>query len=313
MTKKNIPLENQKLNLTKFLLIFPKIYIMRKILSIYILSLITIFSCNNTTDTNEEFNLFAEKFQDIQVLRYQIPGFDELNLNQKKLVYYLTEAGLAGGDIMYDQNYRHNLSIRRALEKIYTNYDGDKRADEWNNFEVYLKRIWFANGIHHHYSNDKFDPNFSKEYLEYLLSETGTQLNKNAFEVIFNENDSKKVNRDKNKGIIIGSSVNFYDPDITEEEVESFYNKIKVPNPNKPISLGLNSKLIREDGVLKEKVWKKGGMYSESIEKIIENLEIAKKYAENKKQADALGLLIKYYETGDLKIWDDYNVFMKFL
>ena len=118
MTNKNILLENQKLNLTKFLLIFPKIYIMRKLLSIYILSLITIFSCNNTTDTNEEFNFFAEKFQDIQVLRYQIPGFDELNLNQKKLVYYLTEAGLAGRDIMYDQNYRHNLSIRRALEKI---------------------------------------------------------------------------------------------------------------------------------------------------------------------------------------------------
>ena len=119
---------------------------------------------------------------------------------------------------------------------------------------------------------------------------------------------SKNVNRDKIKGIIIGSSVNFYDPDITEEEVENFYNNIKVPDPKKPISLGLNSKLVREDGVLKEKVWKKGGMYSESIEKIIENLEIAKKYAENKKQADALGLLIKYYETGDLKIWDDYNV-----
>ena len=308
MTNKNILLENQKLNLTKFLLIFPKIYIMRKLLSIYILSLITIFSCNNTTDTNEEFNFFAEKFQDIQVLRYQIPGFDELNLNQKKLVYYLTEAGLAGRDIMYDQNYRHNLSIRRALEKIYTNYDGDKRADEWNNFEVYLKRIWFANGIHHHYSNDKFDPNFSKEYLEYLLSETGTQLNKDAFEVIFNENDSKKVNRDQSKGLVIGSAVNFYGDDVTEKDVDDFYSTKKSPDPNKPLSFGLNSKLVRENGELIEKTYKIDGMYSSSIEKIIFWIEKAKEVAENEKQKKAFDLLIEYYKTGDLKTWDDYNI-----
>ena len=308
MTNKNILLENQKLNLTKFLLIFPKIYIIRKILSIYILSLITIFSCNNTTDTNEEFNFFAEKFQDIQVLRYQIPGFDELNLNQKKLVYYLTEAGLAGRDIMYDQNYRHNLSIRRALEKIYSNYDGDKRADEWNNFEVYLKRIWFANGIHHHYSNDKFDPNFSKEYLEYLLSETGTQLNKDAFEVIFNENDSKKVNRDQSKGLVIGSAVNFYGDDVTEKDVDDFYSNKKSPDPNKPLSFGLNSKLVREGGELIEKTYKIDGMYSSSIEKIIFWIEKAKEVAENEKQRKAFDLLIEYYKTGDLKTWDDYNI-----
>ena len=209
---------------------------------------------------------------------------------------------------MYDQNYRHNLKIRRALENIYLNYNGNKNDNQWKSFEIYLKRIWFSNGIHHHYSNDKFDPDFSQEYLKNLMNETNTELNNQVFDLIFNDVDSKKVNRDKSKGIIIGSSVNFYDPDITEEEVENFYNNIKVPDPKKPISLGLNSKLVREDGVLKEKVWKKGGMYSESIEKIIENLEIAKKYAENKKQADALGLLMKYYETGDLKIWDDYNV-----
>ena len=308
MTNKNILLENQKLNLTKFLLIFRKIYIMRKLLSIYILSLITIFSCNNSTDTNEEFNFFAEKFQDIQVLRYQIPGFDELNLNQKKLVYYLTEAGLAGRDIMYDQNYRHNLSIRRALEKIYTNYDGDKRADEWNNFEVYLKRIWFANGIHHHYSNDKFDPNFSKEYLEYLLSETGTKLNKDAFEVIFNENDSKKVNRDQSKGLVIGSAVNFYGDDVTEKDVDDFYSNKKSPDPNKPLSFGLNSKLVRENGELIEKTYKIDGMYSSSIEKIIFWIEKAKEVSENEKQKKAFDLLIEYYKTGDLKTWDDYNI-----
>ena len=220
----------------------------------------------------------------------------------------MTEAGLYGRDIMYDQNYRHNLKIRRALENIYLNYNGNKNDNQWKSFEIYLKRIWFSNGIHHHYSNDKFDPDFSEEYLKNLMNETNTELNNQVFDLIFNDVDSKKVNRDKSKGIIIGSSVNFYDPDITEEDVDNFYNNIKVPDPNKPISLGLNSKLVKEDGVLKEKVWKKGGMYSESIEKIIDNLEIAKKYAENKKQADALGLLIKYYETGDLKIWDDYNV-----
>ena len=267
-----------------------------------------IFSCNINQEEKSEFSHFSEQFSDLKVLRYQIPGFDKLTLNQKKFVYYLTEAGLYGRDIMYDQNYRHNLKIRRTLENIYLNYNGNKNDNQWKSFEIYLKRIWFSNGIHHHYSNDKFDPDFSQEYLKNLMNETNTELNNQVFDLIFNDVDSKKVNRDKSKGIIIGSSVNFYDPDITEEEVENFYNNIKVPDPKKPISLGLNSKLVREDGVLKEKVWKKGGMYSESIEKIIENLEIAKKYAENKKQADALGLLIKYYETGDLKIWDDYNV-----
>jgi len=267
-----------------------------------------IFSCNINQEEKSEFSHFSEQFSDLKVLRYQIPGFDKLTLNQKKFVYYLTEAGLYGRDIMYDQNYRHNLKIRRTLENIYLNYNGNKNDNQWKSFEIYLKRIWFSNGIHHHYSNDKFDPDFSQEYLKNLMNETNTELNNQLFDLIFNDVDSKKVNRDKSKGIIIGSSVNFYDPDITEEEVENFYNNIKVPDPKKPISIGLNSKLVREDGVLKEKVWKKGGMYSESIEKIIENLEIAKKYAENKKQADALGLLIKYYETGDLKIWDDYNV-----
>ena len=277
--------------------------------TLFLLVIISIiFSCNINQEEKSEFSHFSEQFSDLKVLRYQIPGFDKLTLNQKKFVYYLTEAGLYGRDIMYDQNYRHNLKIRRALENIYLNYNGNKNDNQWKSFEIYLKRIWFSNGIHHHYSNDKFDPDFSQEYLKNLMNETNTELNNQVFDLIFNDVDSKKVNRDKSKGIIIGSSVNFYDPDITEEEVENFYNNIKVPDPKKPISLGLNSKLVREDGVLKEKVWKKGGMYSESIEKIIENLEIAKKYAENKKQADALGLLIKYYETGDLKIWDDYNV-----
>ncbi len=281
---------------------------MRKLISIYILLIITVFSCTNKTESGSEFNFFAEQFEDIKVLRYQIPGFDQLSLQQKKLVYFLTEAGLAGRDIMYDQNYRHNLSIRRALEKVYVNYKGNRDTEDWYNFETYLKRIWFANGIHHHYSNDKFDPNFSSDYLSRLLSETGSELNSEAFEVIFNDIDSKKVNRDASKGLVLGSAVNFYGEDVTENDVDNFYSSLKSPDPKKPLSLGLNSKLIREDGKLIEKVYRVGGMYSSSIEKIIYWLEKAKEVAENQKQEKGLELLIKYYKTGDLKTWDDYNV-----
>ena len=281
---------------------------MRKLISIYILLIITLFSCTNKTESGSEFNFFAEQFEDIKVLRYQIPGFDQLSLQQKKLVYFLTEAGLAGRDIMYDQNYRHNLSIRRALEKVYVNYKGNRDTEDWYNFETYLKRIWFANGIHHHYSNDKFDPNFSSDYLSRLLSETGSELNSEAFEVIFNDIDSKKVNRDASKGLVLGSAVNFYGDDVTENDVDNFYSSLKSPDPKKPLSLGLNSKLVREDGKLIEKVYRVGGMYSSSIEKIIYWLEKAKEVAENQKQEKGLELLIKYYKTGDLKTWDDYNV-----
>ena len=268
-----------------------------------------IFSFLSCTNLNEsKFSYFSEQFADLKILRYQIPGFENLSLDQKKLVYYLTEAGLSGRDIMYDQNYRHNLKIRRALENIHISYQGDKNNNQWKAFEIYLKRIWFSNGIHHHYSNDKFIPGFSSEYLQELLAETNIKLEKEVFNIIFNKEDDKKVNRDATKGIVKGSAVNFYDPDITEKEVDTFYENLLVPNPKKPISLGLNSKLVRVNGGVEEKVWKKGGMYSASIEKIIQNLELAKKYAENEKQADAFDLLIKYYETGDLEIWDDYNV-----
>ena len=271
--------------------------------------LFSIFSFLSCTNLNEsKFSYFSEQFADLKILRYQIPGFENLSLDQKKLVYYLTEAGLSGRDIMYDQNYRHNLKIRRALENIHISYQGDKNNDQWKAFEIYLKRIWFSNGIHHHYSNDKFIPGFSSEYLQELLAETNIKLEKEVFNVIFNKEDSKKVNRDATKGIVKSSAVNFYDPDITEKEVDTFYENLLVPNPKKPISLGLNSKLVRVNGEVEEKVWKKGGMYSASIEKIIQNLELAKKYAENEKQADAFELLIKYYETGNLEIWDDYNV-----
>ena len=273
-----------------------------------ILMLIISYSCTSPEVNESKFDFFAEQFEDIKVLRYQIPGFDELTLKQKKLVYFLTEAGLAGRDIMYDQNYIHNLSIRRALENIYTKYEGDKENKDWNNFEIYLKRIWFANGIHHHYSNDKFDPNFSSKYLNELLSSTETNLNEEAFKVIFNNQDAKKVNRDASKGLVIGSAVNFYGEDITEADVDDFYSKLKSPDPDKPLSFGLNSKLIKEDGIPKEEIYKVEGMYSNSLERIIFWLEKARGVAENENQARAFDLLIKYYKTGDLKTWDDYNI-----
>ena len=268
-----------------------------------------LISCTENIENKTEFNYFSEQFSDIKILRYQIPGFDELSLSQKKLVYYLTQAGLAGRDIMYDQNYRHNIVIRTALENIYENYDGDKSSENWKSFEVYLKRIWFSNGIHHHYSNDKHRPEFSLDYLEKLLNETDTKLNKEAFDVIFNKEDGKKVNLDQSKGLIKGSAVNFYGPNVTAKDVDFYYSKVKkVPNPKKPISLGLNSKLVKENGKLVEKVWKIGGMYNDEIKNIIYWLSKASEHAENIKQKEGLELLIKYYETGDLNIWDEYNV-----
>ena len=275
------------------------------ILLFFIFSLL---SCTNLSENENKFSYFSEQFADLKILRYQIPGFDELSLDQKKLVYYLSQAGLAGRDIMYDQNYRHNLKIRKALENIYSNYNGNKSSDEWKKFEIYLKRIWFSNGIHHHYSNDKFKPGFSANYLKELLSETNTNLENESFEVIFNNKDIKKVNLDASKGLVKGSAVNFYGTDITEADVDDFYNKIKVPNSKKPISLGLNSKLVRENGKIVEKIWKLGGMYSKEIKNIMYWLTKAKKVAENEKQKHAFELLIKYYETGDLEVWDDYNV-----
>lgn len=254
------------------------------------------------------FDYNVEQFADVRILRYQVPGWEKLSLKEQKLVYYLTQAGLAGRDIMWDQNYRHNLVIRRALEKIYKNYQGDKTTDDWKNFETYLKRVWFSNGIHHHYSNDKLKPEFSPDYLKQLLTDTNTTLQGEAFEVIFNDKDSKKVNQAKGIDNVGQSAVNFYGPDVTNKDVENFYAQKRSPNPEKPLSFGLNSKLVKEDGQLKELVWKSGGLYGPAIDKIIGWLEKAQTVAENQAQGDAIGLLIEYYKTGDLQTWDDYNV-----
>ena len=255
-----------------------------------------------------EFDYNVEQFADIKILRYQIPGWENLSLKEQKLVYYLTQAGLSGRDIMWDQNYRHNLKIRNALENVYVNYQGDKSTDDWKAFETYLKRVWFSNGIHHHYSNDKLKPEFSSDYLKGLLTDANTTLEGEAFDVIFNDKDAKKVNLTKDVDNVLLSAINFYGPDVTTADVENFYKAKVSPNPEKPLSFGLNSQLVKENGVLKERVYKSGGLYGSAIDEIVRWLELAQGVAENKPQADALGLLIDYYKTGDLQTWDDYNV-----
>ena len=277
--------------------------------------------------SNDDFEYLIEQFADLKILRYQIPGWENLSLKEQKLVYYLTQAGLSGRDIMWNMNYRHNLKIRNALENVYVNYEGDKGSNDWKAFELYLKRVWFSNGIHHHYSNSKLVPEFSSDYLTSLLTETGTRLESEAFDVIFNDEDAKKVNKSKGVDNVLESAVNFYGPDVTTADVEAFYLKLKPSDPdipvaegnvveaekkvtdlNRPLSYGLNSMLVKENGVLKERVYKSGGLYGEAIDEIIKWLKLAEGVAENKAQGDALGLLIKYYQTGDLQTWDDYNV-----
>lgn len=289
-----------------------------KVIWVLTLAGILFVSCNDTkkeSDPKEpevvaseaNFEYQVEQFADLKILRYQIPSWDGLTLKEQKLVYYLTQAGLAGRDIMWAQNYRHNLAIRSALENVYQNYNGDKSSDDWKNFEIYLKRVWFSNGIHHHYSNAKIKPDFSKEYLQRLLSETNTTLEGEALEVLFNDKDSKKVNLNKDADIVLESAINFYGPDVTTADVEKFYGAIQV-NAEEPIEVGLNTRLVKENGQLKEEVYKIGGLYSAAIENVVKWLEKAQGVAENEKQAKALGLLIEYYRTGSLDTWDDYAV-----
>jgi len=257
---------------------------------------------------SDSFNYIVEQFADLKILRYQITGWEKLTLKEQKLVYYLTQAGLSGRDIMWDQNYRHNLTIRKALENIFTTYKGDKDLEDWKSFEIYLKRVWFSNGIHHHYSNAKIIPEFSSDYLKQLLVDTNTTLEGEAFDVIFNDSDNKKVNLAKGIDNVAESAVNFYGPDVTNADVESFYANMKSPDKDKPLSFGLNSQLVKVNGELKERVYKSGGLYGTAIDEIVKWLELAKGVAENEAQGNALGLLIEYYNTGDLQIWDDYNV-----
>ncbi len=233
-----------------------------------------------------------------------------MSLQQKKLVYYLNQAGLAGRDIIWDQNYRHNLAIRQALETIVGNYSGDQSTADWQQFMSYAKRVWFSNGIHHHYGNDKFLPTFSRDYFQNLLSGTGATLSEEALSAMFDPTlDMKKVSLNAEGDLIVQSASNFYAPGITQAEVDAFYAKRIDKSEKRAISYGLNSRMVRDqNGQLSEDIYKADGLYGPAIQEMIKWLTLAAGVAENDAQKKAFDLLIQYYQTGDLKIWDEYNI-----
>lgn len=291
------------------------------------------FSCNsgdsNKTDDividstggaayDPNFKVAAQEFADLKLLRYQVPGFNQLPLQQKQLAYYLSEAALAGRDIIYDQLSKHGLTLRKTLEAIYGTYSGDKTTDNWKKFEVYCGRFWFSNGNHHHYGNEKFFPEVPFEYLVEIAKASDTTLfprnggeNMDAFldrikPIIFDPKlEPKLVDLRPNIDNVKASSVNFYE-DVTQKEVENFYSQFDSKG-HSPM-WGLNSKVVKENGEVVEKVWKVGGMYSPAIEKIVYWLQKASDVAENDQQKKAIDLLVRYYQTGDLHTFDEYSI-----
>lgn len=256
------------------------------------------------------FDYTVDRFADIEVLRYQVPDFESLALNQKRLVYYLTEAALWGRDILWAQNYKHNLAIRDLIENLYTNYKGDRNSAEFKAFEKYLKQVEFANGIHHHYSNDKFTPEFTQEwFVEQLAQLPGAPVaSAEVLAAMFDPTvDAKKVNQAEGEDLIATSAVDFYEG-LTQKEVEDYYNSLKDPNDATPISYGLNSRLVKKDGKVHEQIYKLDGLYSDAIAHIVENLTKAMAYAENDDQRMTIARLIDFYTTGDLKTFDDYSI-----
>ena len=251
----------------------------------------------------------VDRFADIQVIRYDIEGFDKLTLSQKKLVYYLAQAGLSGRDIIYDQNNEFNIEIRHCLESIVENYKGEKESDNWYNFITYAKRVWFSNGIHHHYGMDKIIPEFSKEYFAELVASTKSTISKEAISVMFDLNKAmKRKDKNSNVDMITSSANNFYGDGVTQEMTEKFYaSKIDV-NDATPLEIGLNSTLILKNGNLIEDLWKSGGRYGKAIDQIIFWLTKALTVTENDVQNKAIAKLIEFYKTGDLETWDQYNI-----
>lgn len=273
-----------------------------------------------STSKVDKFEYNVEKFADLQILRYRVPGFEELSLKQKELIYYLTQAALEGRDILFDQNGKYNLRIRRTLEAVYTNYKGDKQSPEFLKMEVYLKRVWFASGIHHHYAADKFMPDFSQDFfrkavlsvdpamLPLAKGQTAAQLCDEIFPVIFDAKIMpKRVNQADGEDLVMTSASNYYDG-VTQDEAEAFYARMKDPKDETPVSYGLNSRLVKENGKVFEKVWKVGGLYTQAIEKIVYWLKKAEGVAENDSQKAVINKLIQYYQTGNLKDFDEYAI-----
>ena len=263
---------------------------------------------------NNDFNYSVDRFADIEVLRYQVPGFEDLSLQQKELVYYLTEAALNGRDILFDQNCQYNLMVRETLEDIYRNYKGDKNDTDYQAFVKYLKQVWFGNGIHHHYSMDKFTPEFSKEFFDKQFAALpGSAAKAEGYKqvldrVIFDPDfKAKRVNQADGQDLILTSACNMYEG-VTQQEVEDFYNNLKDTTDLTPISWGLNCKVVKRNGKVVEEPYKVGGLYSKAIEKIVYWLQKAAKVAENEGQRAYINELIKFYQTGSLKTFDDYSI-----
>ena len=285
------------------------------------LSLLTACGGNpKTTAEAEKIDYTVEQFADLQILRYRVPGFEDLSLKQKELVYYLTEAALQGRDILFDQNGKYNLTIRRMLEAVYTGYKGDKNTPDFKAMEVYLKRVWFSNGIHHHYGSEKFVPGFTPEFFRQAVQsvdaatlplaegQTVEQLCEEVFPVIFDPTVMpKRVNQAAGEDLVLTSACNYYDG-VTQQEAEDFYNALKNPQDETPVSYGLNSRLVKEDGKIQEKVWKVGGLYGQALEKIVYWLKKAEGVAETPEQKAVIAKLMDFYETGDLKTFDEYAI-----
>ncbi|MDE7449036.1 MAG: dipeptidyl peptidase 3 [Paramuribaculum sp.] len=286
----------------------------KKIMAAALVSITTLTACNSSQKeiAESEINYNVDRFADIEVIRYTVPGFEDLSLNQKLLVYYLTEAALTGRDILWDQNNKYNLQLRDLLENVYTNYKGSKESADYLALEKYLKQVWFGNGVHHHYSMDKFVPEFSEEFLREQIAALPEDkrpadeaiLMKLIFDPSFM---AKRVNQAEGEDLIVTSANNLYEG-VTQAEVERYYNAIKDTTIPDPISYGLNTRVVKENGKVVEQPYKIGGLYSPAIERIVEKLNKASEYAENESQRNVIKKLVEFYTTGDLKTFDDYSI-----
>ena len=279
-------------------------------------------ACNAPTNKEvaDDFKYADEQFADLQMLRYKVQGFEDLTLKQKELVYYLSEAALEGRDILFDQNGKYNLTIRKMLETVYTDFKGDKTDDNFKGMETYLKRVWFSNGIHHHYGSEKFVPAFTPDFFRAALKtvdatklplaegQTVDQLCDEIFPIIFDPAIMpKRVNQADGEDLLLTSACNYY-AGVTQKEAEDFYAKMKDPNDPQPVMFGMNSRLVKENGKIQEKTWKVGGLYTEAIERIVYWLDKAKAVAENDQQKAVIEKLIQFYNDGDLKTFDAYAI-----
>jgi len=264
----------------------------------------------SATAQTDDFKYTNEQFADIQMLRYKVEGFEQLSLRQKTLIYHLSEAALAGRDILFDQNGRYNLRIRDLLETVYRDYKGDRKSKDFQGLTLYLKRVWFSAGIHHHYGNEKFIPEFSEKWLRTTLASLNYKVEDEVLDAMFNPNTFKmRVNQKDGDDLVLTSAGNYYGHDVTQAEAEQFYAQRKPAGDPRPVMMGLNSRLVRgEFGFLEERVWRVGGLYGTAIEQIVKHLEAAEPFAENAQQAGVIRRLIEYYRTGDLRTFDHYSI-----